>query len=875
MSLRIVELAESEAPEPGDRGGLGTMQTEHGNLPLRGLSLQTRVTGATARTVVTQRFVNPHDDPIEAVYIFPLPERAAVTAMTMTVAERTVVAQLQERAAARKTYKRAVEQGKRAAIAEAERADVFTMRVGNILPGEEAEVELTLVGPLAHEDGEFTLRLPLVVAPRYIPGQPRQAPAAGAGHAWDTDAVPDASRITPPVLLPGFPNPVDLSIEVTIDPAGLPLTQLASSLHVTQSQTDPDSGLTRVRIHPGERVDRDFVLRFSHADEDEFSSTLATASDLAEDPVGPGTFQLTATPPRTSASRQPDRDVVVLLDRSGSMRGWKLVAARRAASRIVDTLGSADRFAVRCFDTHVTAPENMEEGLFAASDRNRFQAVQHLAGVNSRGGTAMLQPLREAVDLLHSEKTGRQRIVVLVTDGQVGNEDQILAELSGRLTGIRVHVVGIDRAVNAGFLHRLALEGRGRCELVESEDRLDAAAAHIHRRILSPAATQLQLSAEDMELEDGATAPARTPDLFEGVPLTISGRYRALGKNPRLRLTGVDADGQPWETAVDAKHVDDDAVHAMWGRAHLRDLEDQYAAAPRTGVLERRHPDSPRNLQQLEEHIVRTSLRCHVLSRFTAFTAVDERVVTEAGQPRTVVQPVELPDGWERPRSAADDREVSEADSGAGGSASGFAPMMMAKPTAKPESSASTAATGRARTEMPGASSRRDTSRAAPGKSRGAARGRRSGRRGKQPLNPAQVREALATELQILDPEIRTMQWKPPETIARERRMLLSDLATRLGAVGAAVEQLPGKAEDVEALRALMPELIGCEGPTPPAGEDLEQLWQRTLTLLRRLVAEPDDDRSEGRTESSEPSGGAAPDNASSDDDPGEFWKRR
>ncbi|MGH8793170.1 MAG: VIT domain-containing protein, partial [Stackebrandtia sp.] len=224
MSLRIAELTEAETAETVEGAGLGALTTDRGNLPLRGLDIRAGVVGLTARTTVTQKFHNPHDEPIEAVYIFPLPARAAVTGMTMTVAERTVVAELQERAAARKAYRKAVKEGKRAAIAEAERADVFTMRVGNILPGEEAVVELTLVGPLEYEDGEATLRLPLVVAPRYIPGEPLDGSSSGVGHAPDTDAVPDASRITPPVLLPGFPNPVELSIEADVDPGGLELS---------------------------------------------------------------------------------------------------------------------------------------------------------------------------------------------------------------------------------------------------------------------------------------------------------------------------------------------------------------------------------------------------------------------------------------------------------------------------------------------------------------------------------------------------------------------------------------------------------------------------------------------------------------------------
>src|SRR5262249_8280826 len=183
--------------------GLGTLATERGNLPLERIEVHAAVTGLVARTELTQGFHNPYDVPLEATYIFPLPDRAAVTAMRMEADGRTVEAELRERAEARAAYDRAVAAGKRASIAEEERPDVFTMRVGNIMPGERVSVRLTLVGPLPYADGEATYRLPLVVAPRYIPGDPLPGGQGGDGTVPATAQVPDAARITPPVLLPG------------------------------------------------------------------------------------------------------------------------------------------------------------------------------------------------------------------------------------------------------------------------------------------------------------------------------------------------------------------------------------------------------------------------------------------------------------------------------------------------------------------------------------------------------------------------------------------------------------------------------------------------------------------------------------------------
>src|SRR5215510_2042844 len=206
MTLHVAPLEETI---PDAEGGLGALVTDRGNLPLDEITAKVAITGLLGTIELTQGFRNPFDVPLEATYIFPLPDRAAVTAMRMTADGRVVDAQLKERGQARAEYDQAIAEGKRASIAEEERPDVFTMRVGNILPGERVTIALTLVGPLSYEDGEATYRLPLVVAPRYIPGTPAGF-MAGSGYAPDTDAVPDASRITPPVLLPGFPNPVRL-----------------------------------------------------------------------------------------------------------------------------------------------------------------------------------------------------------------------------------------------------------------------------------------------------------------------------------------------------------------------------------------------------------------------------------------------------------------------------------------------------------------------------------------------------------------------------------------------------------------------------------------------------------------------------------------
>lgn len=619
------------------RRSFGCLRCDRGLLPLKALDVDARIVGTFAHTKVTQIFENTSGMPVEATYIFPLPDRAAATRFTMEVAGRRVEGELQERGQARQTYDNAIRAGKRASIAEEERPGTFTLRVGNLMAGEKATITLELTGPLPVTDGEVTYRFPLVVAPRYMPGTPIGGEQVGDGVARDTDAVPDASRISPPVRLAGYPNPVRLGISVSLDSAGLPLSQVRSALHTAWA--DESEGLLRVSVTEGERLDRDFILRFRLGDGAMRTSARATKGH-AED-----AFLLTLLPAMTATTKRP-RDVVFVVDRSGSMEGWKMIAARRSVARMVDSLRATDRFCVLAFDDHVDTCPELGERLVQANDRNRFRAVEWLATVSDRGGTEMAQPLSTAANLLASGGLERDRVLVFVTDGQVGNEGQLINALGSRLKGARVFALGIDQAVNAGFLNRLAaLGGQGEAELVESEDRVDEILVRCHRRIDTPLLRDLQVGIEDGDLVGGSLAPGRLPDVFEGVPAVILGKLgrRASGAKPTLVVTGVDASGGRFSARVPVETSGNPALLPAWGRLHLRDLEDAFDGGKG-------------NRAELNQRIVKVSLETKVLCRFTAFVAVDHEVVNEGGRVHKVTQSVERPAGWGEQREEAEER---------------------------------------------------------------------------------------------------------------------------------------------------------------------------------------------------------------------------
>jgi Ca-activated chloride channel family protein len=362
--------------------------------------------------------------------------------------------------------------------------------------------------------------------------------------------------------------------------------------------------------------------------------------------------------------------------------------------------------------------------------------------------------------------------------------------------------VGIDQTVNAGFLGRLATTGGGRCELVESEDRLDAAADRIHRRIGAPLAAALTLSPDGLQIVPGTVAPSRLPDLFPGVPLTVAGRWRGQ-PGGTVTVRGATTDGQPFEAKAVAVTGGSPASRALWARAHLRDLEDRYASLD---------PSGPAELALLEQQITGVSLRHGVLCRFTAFVATDTRVVADGGGPHRVTQPVELPSGWD---PAAFGYPLAPGHP---------TPMLLAgQPARSLTPLLPAAATG----EEPAAAQRPRTGRPGVAAAMAAPSARPQGRtvfRAGGAHRLALARRQVADEAAAL----RAARHEPEN----ERRRLLADLASRLDALIASLADAPSLWQQRASLARLAGKLRDCDQPPPQCGTELDALWDETIALL-------------------------------------------
>jgi Ca-activated chloride channel family protein len=626
LLLLLTAAAYSQAPTQGELGALDKTGKPLGMCPLKHTNVRAEVSGFMSRVRVTQEFQNNFADKIEAVYAFPLPHGSSVDDFTMRIGDRVVRGKMMKREEARETYEAARTLGRVASLLDQERPNIFTQSVANILPGEKITIEISYVETLRYEDGAYEFVFPMVVAPRYIPGTPvgRQ----GGGFAPDTDKVRDASKITPRIARDRTGH--DIAIEVKID-AGVAIESVVSKSHeIDSAMLSASSYHVKLR---GETTipNKDFVLRFDVAGKKIADALLTHRGDRG------GFFMLMLQPPDTYRPQDlTPKEIVFVLDTSGSMSGFPIEKAKEAMKLAIDGLHPQDTFNLITFsgDTAILFPEPVP-----ATEENLEQARAFLASRRGSGGTEMMKAVTAALDPSDSKK--HVRIVCFMTDGHVGNDNAIIAEIE-KHKNARVFAFGIGNSVNRFLLDKMAKEGRGEVEYVLLGDDGSAAARRFHERIRSPMLTDLRVDFGALEVAD--VYPTRIGDLFSSRPVIIHGRYTAPGTGV-IRLIGRSAGNEVVrEIPVDFPEKDPrhDVLATMWARNRIDDLTSR---------------DYTNTNPEITQLITNIGLEHRLMTRFTSFVAVEERVVTDGGQPRRIEVPVELPDGMSRQGVAGGEQE--------------------------------------------------------------------------------------------------------------------------------------------------------------------------------------------------------------------------
>jgi len=592
--------------------------------PLKHTDVSIQVSGPLARAQVTQQFENPYSDKIEAVYTFPLPQNAAVDDMTLTVGDRVIKGTIKKREEARAIYEAAKRRGNVAGLLDQERPNIFTQSVANILPGEQITVTISYVETLSYDGGGYSVVFPMVVGPRYIPGRPfDHTPPLGGGWVWDTDQVPDASHITPPVLKPGTRSGHDLSLTVKID-AGVPIQQVQSKTHdITVSNSDG----SKAEVHLKQEAtipNKDFILTYAVAGEDIRDAVLTHRNGKE------GFFTLLLQPPdRIKTDEVTPKELVFVLDTSGSMSGFPLDKAKETMRLAIDGLNRKDTFNLITFagDTHILFPEPVP-----ATSSNVRKAQAFLSSRRGGGGTEMMKAIQAALDPTDSQE--HVRIVCFMTDGYIGNDMAIVGEIQ-KHPNARVFAFGIGSSVNRFLLDKMAEHGRGEVEYVGLNDDGSAAARRFHERVQHPLLTDISVDWDDLDVS--AVYPKRLPDLFSAKPLVLTGRYTTPGKGT-IRLKGKVA-GRSVVRKIDVEfpgfEPEHDVLATLWARTKIADL-----MAQDYNGIQQGNPKS-----NVRETITQLGLDYRLMTQFTSFVAVEEVIITEGGQPRRVEVPVELPYG--------------------------------------------------------------------------------------------------------------------------------------------------------------------------------------------------------------------------------------
>ena len=593
------------------------------NTPVPAPTLETEVnivvTGIVARASVRQSFTNPSQAWAEGIYVFPLPEDAAVDRLRMKIGDRLVEGVIQERAAAKAQYEQAKQEGRRAGLVEQERPNIFTTSVANIAPGAAISIEIEYQQTVRYDSGQYRLRFPMVVGPRYIPGAPIAGPSSGKGWSPDTDRVADASRITPPVEHPsrGPLNPVSLT--VSLDP-GVPLARLTASYHAVQTTPLAD-GRFRVELARGPvPADRDFELVWQP------STEAAPIATLFTERKGTDAFAiLMVTPPASGAPDAPrlPREVIFVLDNSGSMHGASIEQAKAALKLALDRLQPGDTFNVIRFNHTTDAVFSTAQ---AATAVNLATATRYVGRIKADGGTEMLPAMRQALD--GGEHPGRLRQVIFLTDGAVGNEAELFAAIHDRLGDSRLFTIGIGSAPNSHFMREAARLGRGTFTYIGSINEVREKMVALFAKLESPALT-------DVEIEPVASAeivPERIPDVYLGEPITVALRAPALPTQVVLRgRLGV----QVWERALELHPAGEGAgLSSHWASAKIATLLDRR----RTGTAE----------DEIRRSVLDLALTFHLVSPYTSLVAVDVTPVRPGDQSlESHALETNLPDGWD------------------------------------------------------------------------------------------------------------------------------------------------------------------------------------------------------------------------------------
>ncbi len=631
FTLLTARPAIAASPTPGtgelfavlDGGKLERMPLEH-------TDVRAEITGHIARVEVAQTFANPLDVKIEAVYIFPLPQDAAIDRMEIRLDYRTVRGVIMKREEARRVYREAKAAGYIAALLDQERPNIFTQSLANILPGERIEVAIRYFETLHYEADRYTFTFPMVVGPRFSPD--RTAGTGAMPKDEQPSSGPDATPINPPVLEPGRRPGHDVALEVRLD-AGTTIRRLDSPTHRVETRHEGD-GRAIVNLAPDDTIpNKDFVLHY------EVGGVEPEVVVLTHRSESDGYFLMQIQPGRIpSAPVFMPKEMIFVVDCSGSMSGEPIAQVRDAMRYALENLHPLDNFQIIRFSDKAKAFANKPVPATPAHIARGLEFIERLSG---NGGTIMKGGIRKALG--YPDDPQRLRIISLMTDGFIGNEKEVLAYIDEHLGEARLFPFGVGSSPNRYLIDELAFMGRGAPAYVPPSDRDGEAVHRFFERIRSPYLTHIELDWGGLQVD--RLSPGRIPDLFVGQPVTVLGRYTLEGVGAvtlKARLGG-----QPfvrtYPVALPLREESGPAIASIWARSAIAELSRKNLVAS-----DSRHAEAITDL----------ALAHDLVSAYTSFVAVEDWHSTGPGVPERMNVAAPLPAGMQQDVDGEGQRDV-------------------------------------------------------------------------------------------------------------------------------------------------------------------------------------------------------------------------
>ncbi|MEP3482418.1 MAG: VIT domain-containing protein [Fuerstiella sp.] len=617
----IAQPSDAASTASDDRPGSGCLMARLPNgtkqvpVPLKHTAVVGNIDGYIASVNVTQQFQNPYDSKIEASYVFPLPQNAAVNEFVMTVGDRKIRGIIREKEKAKQIYEAAKRQGHVASLMTQQRPNVFTQKVANIEPGKQIDIEIRYFNTLRYDDGAYEFVFPMVVGPRFNPSS-----GDGIGAVARTDQGTSGQSTEVQYLAPNERSGHDVSVTVNIN-AGIQIEDVNCINHAIETKQSSSCYRT-VTLSERDRIpNKDFVLRYQVA-----SDRIKTAM-LTHDDENGQYFTMMVYPPKSLASVQRSpMEMVFVLDCSGSMRGAPMKQAKAAIRHALQSLTDRDTFQIIRFSNN--ASQLGSEPLLATT-ANVQRGLSYLGSLSGTGGTRMIEGIKAALDFPHDE--GRFRLVSFMTDGYIGNEQQILTTLHEKLGSSRIFSFGVGSSPNRFLMNRMASLGKGAVAYLSLNDDAVKIVNKFNDQISHPAMTDLTIDWGNMNVTD--VYPSRLPDLIVGRPVVLTGRFN--GQPGTVKINGrVDMEPASFDVAIDEdedskKH---EGIAAVWARLKIKDLMLQKAQVPAAS-------------DEIENAVKETALAYNLMSSFTSFVAVDSMTKTKGQFGTTVAVPVSVPDG--------------------------------------------------------------------------------------------------------------------------------------------------------------------------------------------------------------------------------------